>query len=121
MILKLFDSLTPLDQLLLKCASIIGETVNRHMLENLMGATSKREIGLGKPAHFTRDRQFLINRIGLQIVLAITKLFEIRIFGCAIGDFSRNTGPIIFIKNMRSPTSEMDVFCGCIGLTVPSI
>ncbi|XP_026670077.1 LOW QUALITY PROTEIN: adenylate cyclase type 10-like, partial [Ceratina calcarata] len=42
----LFDSLTPLDQLLLKCASVIGETVNRHMLESLMTVTSKREIGL---------------------------------------------------------------------------
>lgn len=48
MILKLFDSLTPLDQLLLKCASVIGETVNRHMLESLMSITPKREIGLGK-------------------------------------------------------------------------
>lgn len=48
MILKLFDSLTPLDQLLLKCASVIGETVNRHMLESLMSITAKREIGLGK-------------------------------------------------------------------------
>nr|XP_034172604.1 adenylate cyclase type 10-like isoform X1 [Osmia lignaria] len=96
MILKLFDSLTPLDQLLLKCASVIGETVNRHMLEHLMTITSKREIGL-----------------------AVLKLFEIRVFGCAIGDFSRNTGPIIFIRNIRNPTSEIDVFCNCIGLHIP--
>ena len=47
MILKLFDSLTPLDQLILKCASVIGETVNRHMLESLMAITSKGDIGLG--------------------------------------------------------------------------
>ncbi|XP_076763166.1 adenylate cyclase type 10 [Xylocopa sonorina] len=96
MILKLFDSLTPLDQLLLKCASVIGETVNRHMLESLMTITSKREIAI-----------------------AVSKLFEIRVFGCAIGDFSRNTGPIIFIRNMRNPSSETDVFCNCIGLTIP--
>nr|XP_012152584.1 PREDICTED: LOW QUALITY PROTEIN: adenylate cyclase type 10-like [Megachile rotundata] len=96
MILKLFDSLTPLDQLLLKCASVIGETVNRHMLEHLMSVTSKREVGL-----------------------AVLKLFEIRVFGCAIGDFSRNTGPIIFIRNMRNPSSEIDVFCNCIGLNIP--
>ncbi|XP_076682511.1 LOW QUALITY PROTEIN: adenylate cyclase type 10 [Andrena cerasifolii] len=95
MILKLFDSLTPLDQLLLKCASVIGETVNRHMLESLMNLSATREIGL-----------------------AILKLFEIRVFGCAIGDFSRNPGPIIFISNMRNPSSEMDIFCGCIGLRV---
>ncbi|XP_053973137.1 adenylate cyclase type 10-like [Hylaeus volcanicus] len=96
MILKLFDSLTPLDQLLLKCASVIGETVNRHMLESLMNISAKREIGL-----------------------AITKLFEIRVFGCATGDFSRNRGPIIFIRNMRNPASEMEVFCSCIGITIP--
>lgn len=63
MILKLFDSLTPLDQLLLKCASVIGETVNRHMLENLMNLSSKREIGLGKRYHGDfnkRSKEFLL-------------------------------------------------------------
>ncbi|XP_076659700.1 adenylate cyclase type 10 [Halictus rubicundus] len=96
MILKLFDSLTPLDQLLLKCASVIGETVNRHMLENLMNLSVKKEIGL-----------------------AIAKLFEIRVFGCATGDFSNYSGPIIFIQNMRNPLSESGIFCNCIGLTIP--
>lgn len=48
MILKLFDSLTPLDQLLLKCASVLGENVNRIMLQNLMKEISVREIGLGE-------------------------------------------------------------------------
>ncbi|XP_076380390.1 adenylate cyclase type 10 [Megalopta genalis] len=97
MILKLFDSLTPLDQLLLKCASIIGETVNRHMLESLMNISEKREIGL-----------------------AVAKLFEIRVFGCATGDFTNYSGPIIFIQNMRNPASETGIFCNCIGLTIPA-
>lgn len=48
MILKLFDSLTPLDQLLLKYASVLGEIVNRDMLWYLMEDKSVREIGLGK-------------------------------------------------------------------------
>lgn len=48
MILKLFDSLTPLDQLLLKCASVLGEIINRDMLRYLMQDKSAREIGLGK-------------------------------------------------------------------------
>ncbi|KAK1122953.1 hypothetical protein K0M31_008591 [Melipona bicolor] len=102
MILKLFDSLTPLDQLLLKCASVIGETVNRHMLESLMSGTSKREIALE-----------LCN------LSAVTKLFEIRVFGCAVGDFIKNTGPIILIRNMQNHISEMDLFCKCIGLDIP--
>ncbi|XP_076283495.1 adenylate cyclase type 10 [Lasioglossum baleicum] len=97
MILKLFDSLTPLDQLLLKCASVIGETVNRHMLESLMNLSLKKEIGL-----------------------AVAKLFEIRVFGCATGDFSNYSGPIIFIQNMRNPLSETGIFCNCIGLTIPT-
>lgn len=48
MILKIFDSLTPLDQMLLKCASVLGEIVNRSMLQYLMEDKSTREIGLGK-------------------------------------------------------------------------
>jgi len=47
-ILKIFDSLTPLDQLLLKCASVLGEIINRSMLQYLMEDKSTREIGLGK-------------------------------------------------------------------------
>lgn len=47
MMLKLFDSLTPLDQFLLKCASVLGETVNRNMLEKLVEGTTDREIGIG--------------------------------------------------------------------------
>ncbi|KAK2576827.1 hypothetical protein KPH14_005461 [Odynerus spinipes] len=35
MILKLFDALTPLDQFLLKCASVLGVSVNRKMLESI--------------------------------------------------------------------------------------
>lgn len=48
MILKIFDSLTPLDQILLKCASVLGEIINRSMLQYLMEDKSTREIGLGK-------------------------------------------------------------------------
>lgn len=51
MILKLFDSLTPLDQLLLKTASVLGEIVNRRMLYSLLEDITMREIGLGKNQH----------------------------------------------------------------------
>nr|XP_033201808.1 adenylate cyclase type 10-like [Bombus vancouverensis nearcticus] len=63
---------------------------------------------------------FMYEDVDSEITMdAVTKLFEIRVFGCAIGDFSKNAGPIVFIKNMRNPNSEMDVFCKCIGLTIP--
>nr|XP_033321137.1 LOW QUALITY PROTEIN: adenylate cyclase type 10-like [Megalopta genalis] len=118
MILKLFDSLTPLDQLLLKCASIIGETVNRHMLESLMNISEKREIGLGLQDHdLTRMYETIESSL---VVSAVAKLFEIRVFGCATGDFTNYSGPIIFIQNMRNPASETGIFCNCIGLTIPA-
>lgn len=44
MILKLFDSLKPLDQYLLKCAAVLGETVDRKMLEKLMERTNLRDV-----------------------------------------------------------------------------
>jgi len=49
-ILKILDSLTPLDQMLLKCASVLGEIVNRNMLQFLMDADPSvtKEIGIGK-------------------------------------------------------------------------
>lgn len=50
-------------------------------------------------------------------LLALTKLFEIQIFGCAIGDFTKTKGPIIFIRNIRN--NDSDVFCKCIGITIP--
>ncbi|XP_024946802.1 adenylate cyclase type 10 [Cephus cinctus] len=46
MILKTFDSLSPLDQVLLKYAAVFGETINRNMLENLLEETSQHDIAL---------------------------------------------------------------------------
>ncbi|XP_043285633.1 adenylate cyclase type 10-like [Venturia canescens] len=94
-ILKLFDSLTPLDQFLLKCASVLGETVNRDMLEKLMEGTTNREIGY-----------------------AVTKLFEIRILGCAAGDFRRSPGPLMFFRHVRKRNIDIEIRCGCTGLPI---
>ncbi|KAM0731371.1 Adenylate cyclase type 10 [Formica fusca] len=95
MILKLFDSLTPLDQLLLKCASVLGEIVNRDMLRYLMEDKPAREIGL-----------------------AIQKLFEIRIFGCARGDFTTSGRPLVFYRNIKKISVETEIECDCIGLII---
>ncbi|XP_050456444.1 adenylate cyclase type 10-like [Cataglyphis hispanica] len=95
MILKLFDSLTPLDQLLLKCASVLGEIVNRDMLRYLMADKSIREIGL-----------------------AIQKLFEIRIFGCAGGDFTTSGRPLVFYRNIKKISRNTEIECDCIGLII---
>ncbi|XP_018341276.1 PREDICTED: adenylate cyclase type 10-like, partial [Trachymyrmex septentrionalis] len=97
MILKIFDSLTPLDQMLLKCASVLGEIINRNMLQYLMEDKSTREIGL-----------------------AVKKLFEIRIFGCARGDFTMSGRPLVFNRNrnIREPL-ETQIACQCVNLMIP--
>ncbi|XP_011879972.1 PREDICTED: adenylate cyclase type 10-like [Vollenhovia emeryi] len=96
MILKIFDSLTPLDQLLLKCASVLGEIINRSMLQYLMEDKSTREIGL-----------------------AVKKLFEIRIFGCARGDFTMSGRPLVFYRNIRKFNLEAETECECVDLMIP--
>ncbi|KAL0101169.1 hypothetical protein PUN28_018787 [Cardiocondyla obscurior] len=96
MILKIFDSLTPLDQLLLKCASVLGEIINRSMLQYLMEDKSTREIGF-----------------------AIKKLFEIRIFGCARGDFTTSGGSLVFRRDIKKSNLEAETTCECINLIIP--
>ncbi|XP_014609400.1 PREDICTED: adenylate cyclase type 10-like, partial [Polistes canadensis] len=93
-VLKLFDSLTPLDQFLLKCASVLGIFVNRKMLESIT------EISIKDTA------------------VAIRKLFEIRIFECGMGDFSKNVGPIIYYRNIRKHVGDIGVKCRCIDLVI---
>lgn len=44
MIIKFFDALTPIDQLLLKCASVLGDTIGRKLLEHLLTGIPKIEI-----------------------------------------------------------------------------
>ncbi|KAF7398544.1 hypothetical protein HZH66_006441 [Vespula vulgaris] len=95
LILKLFDALTPLDQLLLKCASVLGALINRKMLESIVEVSNK------------------------DIALTIRKLFEIRVFECGIGDFSKNIGPIIYYKSIRNHINNIDIQCRCIGIVIP--
>ncbi|KAJ8667553.1 hypothetical protein QAD02_009216 [Eretmocerus hayati] len=96
-LLKLYDSLTPLDQFLIKCAAVLGEIVDRKMLESLLHVFSRREIGE-----------------------CIVKLFELRIIGCAVGDFSRSPGPATLFKKMHNPTSNIPIRCGCKGIEIPA-
>ncbi|KAF7401323.1 hypothetical protein HZH68_007143 [Vespula germanica] len=95
LILKLFDALTPLDQLLLKCASVLGALINRKMLESIIEVPKK------------------------DIALTIRKLFEIRIFECGIGDFTKNIGSIIYYKSIRNHVNNIDIQCRCIGIVIP--
>ncbi|CAG5096109.1 Protein of unknown function, partial [Cotesia congregata] len=89
--LKLFDSLKPMDQILLKCAAVLGETINRSLLEKLMEKTSIRDI-------------------------AVINLFEKRIIGCAAGDFTRSLGPKIFTSKFRNLYDNIKIKCGCINV-----
>ncbi|XP_063977452.1 uncharacterized protein LOC135162667 [Diachasmimorpha longicaudata] len=90
LILKLFDSLTPLDQYLLKCAAVLGETVDRSMLEKLMVESSAYDVAV-----------------------AVVNLFNMRILGCAAGDFARSNAPIMFFRNIKSPHLGTEIKCAC--------
>lgn len=49
---------------------------------------------------------------------AVTKLFEIRILGCAAGDFRRSPGPLMFYRHTRKQNIDIEIRCGCTGLAV---
>ncbi|KAB0803414.1 hypothetical protein PPYR_00384 [Photinus pyralis] len=95
MVVKLFDSLTPYQQLLLKCSSVLGEYFFRAMLVYVMGSTSHRETAL-----------------------AIQKLYELRVLGCAHGDFTHGESNIIFSKHFSNPNTELYLKCYCKNIKV---
>ncbi|CAL7939791.1 unnamed protein product [Xylocopa violacea] len=97
MILKLFDSLTPLDQLLLKCASVIGETVNRHMLESLMTITSKREIAI-------ENQKMELHNQALKYLQHHTR----RCVSCGEGHFAKLLGTISKKDEKRQKSTDID-------------
>lgn len=35
------------------------------------------------------------------------------LLGCAAGDFSRDSRPITFFKNIRSLSGDIEIQCGC--------
>ncbi|XP_044006022.1 adenylate cyclase type 10-like [Aphidius gifuensis] len=97
-IIKLFDSLSPLDQFLLKCAAVLGEIVNRKMLEKLMEGTPTRDIAL-----------------------SVRNLFEMRIIGCAAGDFSQNKDTLTIYRGAKTLNGEIKIRCACMGLEILEI
>lgn len=54
-------------------------------------------------------------------ITAIQKLFEIRIFGCARGDFTTSGRPLVFYRNVKRINAEAETACECIGLIIPGI
>ncbi|XP_018358134.1 PREDICTED: adenylate cyclase type 10-like [Trachymyrmex cornetzi] len=52
---------------------------------------------------------------------AVKKLFEIRIFGCARGDFTMSSRPLVFgrNRNIREPILETQIACECVNLMIP--
>lgn len=47
MIIKMFDSLTSYEQLLIKCSSVLGEYFPREMLLYIMASSTPRSTALG--------------------------------------------------------------------------
>ncbi|XP_011066002.1 PREDICTED: adenylate cyclase type 10-like, partial [Acromyrmex echinatior] len=52
---------------------------------------------------------------------AVKKLFEIRIFGCARGDFTMSGSPLVFNRNrnIKEPFLETQIACECVNLMIP--
>lgn len=96
LMLKIFDSLTSFEQLLLKCSSILGEFFPREMLAYLIGAAPTRTTAI-----------------------AVQKLFEIRVLGCAKGDFTQGDTGMVFRQRLVNPNLDTGVKCECRGLKVP--
>ncbi|KAL7291476.1 hypothetical protein TKK_0014741 [Trichogramma kaykai] len=96
LLIKLYDSLTPLDQVLLKCAAVLGEVVDRKMLEELMVGISNRDLGL-----------------------SLLKLFELRIIGCAYGEFHQTPTKSILFHHHRDSEDSLDTTnCCCKGIVI---
>lgn len=93
--LKIFDSLTSFEQLLLKCSSIVGEFFPREMLVYLIGNAPLRTTSI-----------------------AIQKLFEIRVLGCAKGDFTQGDIGMVFRQRLVNPNLDTGIKCECRGLKI---
>ncbi|XP_066584846.1 adenylate cyclase type 10-like [Prorops nasuta] len=95
-ILKMFDSLTPLEQWLLKSASVLGETIQRNMLESIMEDTTVKDIGR-----------------------AVARLFETHVFRCAVGHFGPSRRPLmVHSQSKRSFSTDSEIRCDCTGQVI---
>jgi len=55
------------------------------------------------------------------LTAAVKKLFEIRIFGCARGDFTTSGRPLVFYRNIKKPSLETEIACECVDLMIPGV
>ncbi|KAK4883887.1 hypothetical protein RN001_000158 [Aquatica leii] len=94
-IIKLFDSLTSYEQMLLKCSSVLGEYFPRGMLVYIMVTATPRPTAL-----------------------AVKKLYELRVLSCARGDFTQGDSCMIFSQHYVNPNQELLVKCYCKGLKI---
>ncbi|KAK0097186.1 hypothetical protein PV326_003000 [Microctonus aethiopoides] len=95
MFLKLFDSLTPLDQILLKSIAVLGETIDRNLVDTLMDKTPIRDIGS-----------------------SIEKLFKMKILGCAMIEVGRTFRQSLFVSRMRYLDQSIEIKCECTDLEI---
>ncbi|XP_043487530.1 adenylate cyclase type 10-like [Polistes fuscatus] len=102
-ILKLFDSLTPLDQFLLKCASVLGIFINRKMLESITEISIK-DTAVGKNK--------LLYKFNSKIYIYLIDFFDIS------DTFSKNVGPIIYYRNIHKHIDDIGVKCRCTDLVI---
>ncbi|KAF5300893.1 hypothetical protein FQR65_LT09056 [Abscondita terminalis] len=85
-IIKLFDSLTSYEQMLLKCSAVLGEYFPRDMLIYIMVTATTRATAL-----------------------AVQKLYELRVFSCAGGDFTQGDTTLMFSQQHYVSQSQISI------------
>ncbi|XP_047997302.1 adenylate cyclase type 10-like [Leguminivora glycinivorella] len=91
MIMKTYDSLNPLEKMMLKCCSVLGVVFPRRMVEYLVECDSKRKIAQ-----------------------AVAKLFSVRVLECQGGDFTQETSKVLVHQAPEVVNAEPP-YCGCRG------
>lgn len=41
-----------------------------------------------------------------------------KILGCAVGDFKRSPGALIFVRKLKSPHMDTEIQCACTGIVI---
>lgn len=112
--LKTFDSLTSYEQLLVKCSAVLGEIFPREMLVYIMAsASSPRATALGNFLFFNWNCKF-----SNVFSKAVQKLFEIRVLGCAKGDFTQGDMIMVFTQRLINPNHDNSIQCECRGIKI---
>lgn len=125
MFIKAIDALKPLEQLVLKAGSVLGNNFRRQALTYLISkdvTIDERQLAKGTVSYLINDNE--VNEWNYFFFLqifdfsAIRNLFEIKILTCAKGDLSHSNAMVprkmILVSSIRK-----EIACECTGVKIP--